>query len=64
MLYLQNPVFCIKVITNNKKLCLKINVKIVKTNLNKNLTDKDKAYSKNSQQLRIMKERLLTYIPL
>ena len=36
----------------------------VKTNLNKNLTDKNKAYRKNTQLLRIMKERLLTYIPL
>ena len=27
VLYLQNPVFGIKVITNNKKLCIKINVK-------------------------------------
>ena len=61
VLYLQNPVFGIKVITNNNKLCVKTNVK---TNLNKNLTDKNKAYRKNTQQLRIMKERLLTYIPL
>ena len=33
-------------------------------NLNKNLTDKNKAYRKNTQQPRVMKERLLTYIPL
>ena len=33
-------------------------------NLNENLTDKNKAYIKNTQQLGIMKERLLTYIPL
>ena len=33
-------------------------------NLNKNLTDKNKAYRKNTQLLRIMKKRLLTYIPL
>ena len=61
MLYLKNPVFSIKVITDNKTLCIKTNVK---TNLNKNLTDKNKAYRKNTQKLRIMKERLLTYIPL
>ena len=60
MLFLENPVFGIKVITNNKKFCIKTNVK---TNLNKNLTDKNKAYRKNTQ-LRIMEERLLTYIPL
>ena len=30
VLYLQNPVFGIKVITNNKKLCRKINVKTMK----------------------------------
>ena len=36
----------------------------VKTNSNKNLTDKNKAYIKNKQLLRIMKERLLTYILL
>ena len=36
----------------------------VKTNLNKNLTDRNKAYIKNKQLLRIMKERLVTYIPL
>ena len=36
----------------------------VKTNWNKNLTDKNKAYIKNKQLLRIMKERLLTYISL
>ena len=36
----------------------------VKTNSNKNLTDKNKAYIKNKQLLRIMKERLLTYFPL
>ena len=33
VLYLQNPVFGIKVFTDNKKLCIKTNVK---TNLNKN----------------------------
>ena len=36
----------------------------VKINLNKNLTDKEKAYRKNIQLLRIMTERLLTYNPL
>ena len=36
----------------------------VKTNLNKNLTDKTKAYRKNTQVLGITKERVLTYIPL
>ena len=36
----------------------------MKMNLNKNLTDKNKAYRKNKQLLRIMKKRLLTYIPL
>ena len=36
----------------------------VKANLNKNLIDKEKAYRKNIQLLRIMKERLLTYNPL
>ena len=36
----------------------------VKANSNKNLTDKNKAYIKNKKLLRIMKERLLTYIPL
>ena len=38
--------------------------KHVKTDKNKNLTDKNKAYRKNMQLPRIMKERLLTYIPL
>ena len=33
-------------------------------NVNKNLTDRSKAYIRNKQLLRIMKERLLTYIPL
>ena len=36
----------------------------VKMNWNKNLSDKDKDYRKNKQLLGIMKERLLTYIPL
>ena len=36
----------------------------LKANLNKNLTDKNKAYRKNIKLLRIMKERLLTYIAL
>ena len=31
---------------------------------NQNLTDKNKAYIKNKQLLTIMKESLLTYIPL
>ena len=33
-------------------------------NLHKNLTDQNKSYRKDAQLLRIMKERLLTYIPL
>ena len=33
-------------------------------NLHKNLTDQNKAYRKDTQLLRIMKERLLTFIPL
>ena len=33
-------------------------------NLHKNLTDQNKAYRKDAQLLRIMKERLLTCIPL
>ena len=36
----------------------------VKLNLNKNLTDIKKDYRINTKLLRIMKERLLTYIPL
>ena len=32
--------------------------------LNKNLTDKNKANRKNTQLLRIMKERVLAYVPL
>ena len=57
----QNPVFGIKIFTNNTKWCTKIDVK---TNWNKNLIVKNKAYRKNIQLLRIMKERLPTYIPL
>ena len=48
MLYLQNPVFGIKVITNKKTLGIKTNVKTVKTNLHKKLTDKNKAYRTNT----------------
>ena len=36
----------------------------VKTNWNKNLTVKNKAYRKNMQLLRIMNKRPRTYIPL
>ena len=52
MMYLQDPVFGIKIFTNNKKC-----ENQVKTNRNKNLTDKNKAYRKDIQLLRIMKER-------
>ena len=33
-------------------------------NLHKNLTDQNKAYRKDTQLLRTMEQRLLTYIPL
>ena len=49
VLYLQNPVLGIKVITNNRNIVYKNQCKnYVNTNLNKNLTDKNKAYRKNA----------------